>query len=86
MKPPASFNGYKVLDKRILASHGSFERARYWIEGWHPELAQYGYIRFIFGLSGSRETELTCDEIYPISTFEVRQACPDNSTNESYEN
>ena len=86
MKPPASFNGYKVLDKRILASYGSFKRVCYWIEGWHLELARYGYIRFIFGLSGGKETELTRDEIYPISTFEVKRACPQDSAEESYEN
>jgi len=86
MRPPASFNGYKVLDKRILTSYGSLGKVRYWVEGWHLELAQYGYIRFIFGLSGGKETELTRDEIYPISAFEVRQACLDNSTEESCEN
>jgi len=74
MKPPASFNGYKVIDKQILASHGSFKRVCYWIEGWHPELAQYGYTRFIFGVSGE-ETELTRDEIHPIGIFEVKQTC-----------
>jgi hypothetical protein len=79
MNPPLSFNGYKVIDERVLTSHGSFRRVCYWIEGWHPELAQHGYTRFIFGLSGSRETELTRDEIYPISTFEVRQALHDSA-------
>jgi hypothetical protein len=80
------FGDYKVLDRQFLASSGSFKIVRYWIEGWHGELAQYGHIHFIFGLSGGKETELTRDEIYPIITFEVRQACPDNSTKESCEN
>ncbi len=72
---PKSFNGrevYEVVDKKIIASCGCFKKVRYWIKGWHLELAQYGHILFVFGLSGGQETELTRDEIYPVGTFEVK--------------
>jgi hypothetical protein len=84
MNSPALFDEYEILDRRILASYGSLERVRYWVKGWHPELARYGYVHFIFGVSG-KETELTRDEIHPIGIFEVKQACLHDSAGESSE-
>lgn len=71
-----SFSGrevYEVVDKKIIASYGCFKKVHYWIEGWHSELAQYGCILFIFGLSGGKETELIREEIHAVgASFEVK--------------
>ena len=67
------FEGYEITDKQVLASYGSFKKMRYWIKGWHSELARYGCILFIFGSYGGQETELTRDEVHSVCTFEVKQ-------------
>ena len=63
--------GYETRGTAVLYENGAFRRERFWIAGWHPELADYGSCKFIFGFRGDRETEVTCAGIFPEQTFIV---------------
>lgn len=60
------FPGYSVVGMRIICQSGCLTKIRYWIKGWHPELAnKYQLTKFINGKTGP-ETEVNVERIMPV--------------------
>lgn len=65
-------DGYEIVGRVSREESGGFKKELFYVRGYHPELGQFGRIRFVeVGLSDGLETELLCCIISWHSVVEV---------------
>ena len=68
---PPFLADYEVKGSVVLSESGCFRKEKFYVQGTHPGLKRFGPIRFLTGLSGLPETEITLSRIVPQKTFTV---------------
>ncbi|MDE2019220.1 MAG: hypothetical protein KGJ13_02625 [Patescibacteria group bacterium] len=70
---PPILTGYTLNGRVIVSGRSSFIEEKFYIKGIHPDLYLIGPIRFLTGLGGLPETEITLFRIVPVAMFMVAE-------------